>query len=226
MKYILKSSNISNNIINLKKSFKGEYSLYSFCFTNNIYNITSNNNILPYQQGASYNAVELTQQFTNGQGLASDIQSKLNAIPSANVSVSYNSNTGKFTITNTTNFYLKFGDITTNICNELLGFNGSNTTDGLSVSSDTKADLTPFKSILINIKEDKNRNVKDENYNQNTFVINGDSNFGEKLTYKSFDWDVISQYMLVDETKRLEITFTDEKGNSLDLRNWVLVLEQ
>ena len=225
MKYIIKSSNVSNNIVNLNKYFKGHYKLSSFCFTNNIYNVNSNNNILPYQEGATYTAITLSEQFVDGNDLATDIASKINAVSAGTATATYNDNTGKFNITNTTNFYLKFGDVSTNTCNNLLGFNQSNTTDGTSVTSDNSSDLVPFKTIFIDIKEDKSKNILDENNNNNTFMIQGVSNFGELFIYNPVNMDIEPQYALFHSTKRLEIRFYDENENELTLRNWILILE-
>ena len=226
MLHILKSSDVSNNVINTIEVFDGIYKLHSFSFTNNLYNITSNNNILPYQQGASYYAIELTQQFANGTDIASDIQTKLNAIPSANVSVSYDSNTSKFTITNTTSFYLKFGDVTLNTCSELLGFSNTNTTDGLSVTSTTTADLIPFKQIYINIEQDTFKNIKNENYTENTFLISGSCNFSDNFTYISKENDINPQICNFKATKRLKISFYNEKDENISPQNWLLTLIQ
>ena len=226
MRHILKSSDATNNVINLKKTFEGRYDLHSFGFTNTLYNITSNNNILPYQEGATYTAIELTTQYTNGTDVATDIETKINAVSSGTASVSYSESTGKFTITNTTNFYLKFGDVSTNTCSNLLGFSSNNTTDGTSITSDVFADLEPFKTIYIDIKQDKLKSISDESYNSHTFMVLGTSNFGELFIYKSLDWDFEPQYMTLNETKRLQITFYDENKNALTLTNWFLVLQQ
>ena len=165
MYYILKSNDVSNNVINTRQIMEGTYQLHSFTCTNNIYNVTANNNILPYQEGASYNAIELTQQYANGSDLASDIATKINEVSDGTATCEYSYNTGKFTITNTTNFYFNFGDITTNTCYNLIGFSQSNTTDGTSVTSDNIANLVPFKHILINIQEDKLQNITNKQWN-------------------------------------------------------------
>ena len=226
MKYILRSNDALNNVINLNKSMNGRFELYSFGFTNNIFNVTSNNNILPYQEGATYTAIELTQQYRNGHELATDVAAKINAISVGTASVSYDDNTGRMTISNTTNFYLKFGDVTSNTCHHLLGFNTSNTTNGTSVASDKMCDLIPFKTIFIDISEDCNRSIGDQDYNHYTFIISGSSNFGELFAYKSFEWSLIPQYMQINEHKRLKITFYDENKNVLNLLNWFIVLHQ
>ena len=226
MLYVLKSTDISNGVINTKEVYDGIYDLHSFSFTNNLYNVTTNNNILPYQQGSTYYAVELTQQYANGDDIASDIQTKLNAIPSSSATVSYNSNTHKFTIDNTTSFYLKFGDVTTNTCNDLLGFSQTNTSNGTSVTSDDMADLVPFKHIYINIEPDTCKCVKTENYTENTFLITGNCDFGDLFTYLSQEKDIYRQICNFRAIKRLKVNFYNEKYNSINPKNWILTLAQ
>lgn len=224
MLYIIKSSDVSNNYINTIETLKGKFILHSFTFTNNLYNITSNNNILPYQEGATYTAIELTQQFANGNEIATDIQTKINAVSGGIASVTYNSSSGKFTITNTTNFYLKFGDVVTNTANNLLGFLKQNTTNATSVTSNNVAHLIPFQTININIDQDKKKSIKNENYTENTFLITGTSNFGDAFVYVSQNNDIHPQICEFKPTKRIKITFFDENDNELQLNDWVLVL--
>ena len=162
----------------------------------------------------------------NGNEIATHMQSKINAISGGTANVSYSDNTGKFTITNTTNFYLKFGDITTNTCHQLLGFNQSNTSDNTSVTSDNVSDLTSFKCIYINIQSDEMQNIINENYGKYSFVIQGNSDFGDKLTYISKYNDIIQQAIKLPPTKRLQISFYDENNNAVIINNWVLTLEQ
>ena len=213
-----------NNSITLKERFDQEYILHSFCFTNNLYNINQYNNILPYQEGATYTEIELTQQYANGQDLATDIQSKINAISTGIASVVYNNNTAKFTITNTTNFYLKFGDITSNTCYDVLGFNQSNTDNGTSITSTNKSDLVSCKQIYIDIEDDRYKNIKTENYRSYTFVIqNTKSDFGDIFEYIE---QSIPQRCLFSNTKKIHINFYNEKYQPINLTNWCLTLRE
>ena len=223
MYQVLNSSNVINNSITLKERFDKEYILHSLSFVNDVYNINQYNNILPYQEGATYTAIELTQQYASGNELAADIQNKINAVSVGTASVTYNDNTGKFTITNTTNFHLKFGDVTTNTCYNILGFNQSNTTDGTSVISTNIADLTPFKCLYIQISEDKYQNIKTENYRDYTFVITGKSDFGDVFQYIE---QSIPQKCYFSNTNKITIKFYDEKYNELSIRNWCLVMRR
>ena len=221
---VLKSSDVSNGVINTNEIFDGTYKLHSFTFTNNLYNITSNNNILPYQEGASYTAIELTQQYANGTDLATDIQTKINAVSAGTPSVVYNSNTGKFTITNTVSFYFKFGDITSNTCYNLLGFSQTNTSSNTSITSPNVADLVAFKHIYINIEQDTCKCVKTENFTNNTFLITRKCDFGDVSTYTSKQNDIYEQICYFRAEKRFKINFYDENNNTISPTNWILVL--
>ena len=226
MNYVLKSSDVSNDTITSNHIFNGDYQLHSLTFTNNVYNITSNNNILPYQEGASYTAIALTQQFVSGDDLAIHLKAKIDATSAGTSTVSFNANTGKFTISNTVSFYFKFGDITTNTCHDLLGFNQSNTSNGTSVSSDIASDLVAFKHIYVNIEQQDCGNIGNKNNNTYTFLTIGNSNFGDVFTYKSKDFDTEPQIVRLNSCKRLKINFYHENNNSVSLTNWCLTLSK
>ena len=227
MFYIIKSDNTSNNIINLKKTLKGEFFLRSFNFLNEIHNVRSNNNILPYKEPAgSLQLIELTTQFVSGNDLASDIQTKIDAVSAGSPVVSYSSATGKFTITNTTAFSLKFGDNTSNTCHELIGFNATNTSDATSHIADNVANLTPYQHILINIKEDVVTAVEDQEYGDNSFIITSQSNFCDMAEYTPKTTDIGQQWIRFNGTKRITIRFYDDNNNELNLNHWSLVLFQ
>jgi hypothetical protein len=221
---ILKSNNISSsNIINLKKKMNGEYLLHSFTFTNDVYNITSNNNILPYQDfGGSLTEITLTQQYINASDLASHLQTKINAVTSGMASVSYDSNTGKFTITNTVSFRITFGDYTSsNGCHNLLGFSGTNLTYATTQTSDNTANLVPFQCIYVKIKQNRLNSIYDENYGDYSLVVTVDGDFGARCSYISPL--PLQQKIQLDDCKRLEITFYDQDSHQITLNNWCLI---
>ena len=224
--HILQSNNVNNGVINLKKAFNGKYHFHSFIFANNLYNMTTNNNILPYQEGITLTLIELDNQYINYADMATHLQSKISAVSGGTPSVNYDENTGKFTLTNTVSFSLKFGDTSQNTCHQLLGFDKSNTSTGMTITSDKVADLTAFKCIHINIKQDECHSVFDENYGNYTFVIQGKAEFGDILTYNSKEKDYMPQQLLLESTKRLEISFYDENNNPLDIDNWTLILSK
>ena len=223
MFFVFKSDDVENGVISTRNHLQNVYRLHSFTFTNDIYNVTNNNNILPYQEGASYYALELTNQYGNGNDIATDIASKINAVTAGTATVVYSAVTGKFTISNTTNFYLKFGDVTTNTCEKLLGFSQTNTSDNTSATSDKIADLVSFKHIYIKIDEDKIQAVRNHNYKENSFIIQANSSFGDKCCYMSKNNDIEPQLIrFSNPIKRLTINFYDELNSSITINNWVL----
>ena len=221
MLLIIRSTDIINNNVKLSDKFEGKYQLHSFIFTNNIYNITSKNNILPYYE-SSLNNIELTQQYANGPDLATHLQTKINAVSAGTASVSFDSNTGKFTITNTTNFSLKFGDNTNNTCHELIGFTQANTSTNTTITSDNISQLVPFNYITIKIDQDRTFSIHNQSYHNDTLFIIGKSDFGDTFIYNNKDYT--SQYIKLKPTKQLSISFYDHKHNSIDIANWTLVL--
>lgn len=224
MFYIIKSSDVTNGLVKLTDHLKGNYLLHSLSFTNNNLNVNEYNNILPYFEGSLTN-IELTQQYVDGTDLASDIQTKIDAVSDGTVSVQYNSATCTFTITNTVNFSLSFADNTTNTCHQLLGFTQTNTGTGTTITSDLKADLVAFKHICINIIDSDCYNVVDQSYNSSTFIVQGRSDFGDKFEYTA-DNKTTRQLMRLTPTKTLKIKFYDENNNELSLTNWILILEK
>lgn len=226
MLYVFKSSDTTNNIINLQKTLSGKFTLHSFTFNNEIYNVRGDNNNLPYFEGGSITNLSLTQQYVNGDDLAYDVQEKINEISDGTASVSYDSNTGKFTITNTISFSLKFGDNTENSCRKLLGFNGSNSSEGTSVVSDNVANITPYQRLLIKISEDEKTSVSDQDYGDYSFVITTKSDFGDVSKYISKESDIREQEIRFNKVKRFKVSFYNENGVLLTLNNWCLVLFQ
>ena len=223
MYHIIQSSDVENNVINLTQKIKGLCKLNAFVFTNNIYNVTTNNNILPYYE-TSLNNIELTTQYANGDDLATDIQTKIDAISAGSATVTYNSNTCKFTITNTTSFSLKFGDNTTNTCYELIGFNQSNTDASTTITSPNMSQLVPFKYITINVAQDTALHIQNQKFQHDTFVIMGTSDFGDKIIYNSKDYT--PQYMNLQATKTLSVSFFDDKHKAITISNWTMIFNQ
>ena len=223
MHFIIKSSDVNNGIINLNKPMERVHLFYSFSFTNDIYNIHSNNNILPYQESSVNVNIELTEQFVNGDDLATHLQTKINAVSSGTASVAFNANTGKFTITNSVNFKFNFESYGNGTCYDLIGFNNTNTEYGTSATSNYPANLVPYQTIFIDIKNDSLKSVVDNNYNQHSLIINQSSNFGDICTCLANDKQ--PQFIDLTPTKRLEITFYDQNNNLINLNNWCLILK-
>ena len=225
MYHIIKDTDTSNGLIQLNQVHIDNYTLHSFTFTNNVYNVSSRNNVIPYYEGSTLSLLTLTEQFCDGTDMATDIASKINAVTAGTATCTFDTNKYTFTITNTVSFSLKFGDAYDNMSNNLLGFTATNTSSSTSQTSNTTADLTPFKYIKINIADSGVKNVIDQSFTSNTFLIQGSSNFGEKFIYNGKDYDVTPQTISLKPTKTMKIVFTDEKNKTLTLTDWHLILK-
>ena len=225
MHYIIKSSDASNGVINLNNKLEKELELHSFTFLNDIYNISSNNKILPYEEVAISSNIELTEQFTNGTDLATHIQTKINDISAGTCSVSFDANTSKFTITNTVDFKFNFSSYGDGTCDTVLGFDDSDLSYSTLHTSDKQANLTSFECLYIDFKNDSNKYCIDESHTNHSFIINCNSDFGDKCEYISKVNDFEPQKIKLKQTNRIEIKFYDQDNNELTLNKWCLVLK-
>lgn len=218
---LLDSNKIENNKYKLDNTIKGLYKLVSFVSTNNMYNVNDTNNKIYLDEfnGVGFTSLETTLDngFYDSTDLTSHLSSKLNNICTGSVSVSFNDNTRKFTITNTLNFYFTFGSNTSNSSRKILGFNEQDGTSALSQTSNNVIDLNTCKNIFITITEDNNRDIKGIDFFNSSFLINGVGSFGEVLRY--VDSDNFHQYVNFRNVKTLHISFIDNNNNTLDLNS-------
>jgi hypothetical protein len=109
-------------------------------------------------------------------------------------------------------------------------YSSSNISNDLSYNttqtSDNTANLVPYKCIYIKIKNDKQTAITNEDYGDYSFIIDAYSDFGDNVVYKVSINDIYKQQMLLNSTKRLEISFYDDKNNLITLNNWTLFLFQ
>ena len=123
---LISSNNLTNNKLTLDYPIVGEYSLESFVFTNNIYNVTNDNNKVYFTENSVPLTTTLTNGYYDGEDFRSHLQTSMNATASGTITVSLDTNTNKLTISNSThNFFFTFGTNTTNSARKLLGFNAS-----------------------------------------------------------------------------------------------------
>lgn len=222
----LKSSNLNtNNQWKLDKPITGLYKLVAFVSTNNMYNVNDTNNKIYLNESGNDLTAILTNGYYDAIDLRSEISSKLNSVCGGTVTVTFNSNVRKYTITNTNNFYFKFGSNTSNSARKLVGFNASDGSNNTTHTSDNCIDLNTYKNVYINIKESDDRNIYGMNYFSTSLVVCGDGNFGELMRYKPNEH--FDQYIKFSKSvKILKIRMHDADNNDINLNSEYSIILQ
>ena len=223
---ILDSNKASNNIFKLDKWIEGRYKLLSFISTNNIYNITDENNKIYWDEEGTDITTTLTNGYYDETSFISHISSQLNNDSAYTISVSLDENTRKLTITSTSGgFYFTFGTNTSNSARKLLGYNEEDGTDNTTQVSNIPIDLNTYKNIYIKIKQDDDRNIEGIEFFNQSLVINGIGNYGEILRY--IDNDNFNQYIKFSKkTKQIDISFYDINNNNINLNSEYQIILQ
>lgn len=226
MKLYLDSNKASNNTYQLDKTISGKWKLINFSFTNNIFNVNDNNNKIYFNE----NGVDLTATLSNGyydagSALTSNISTALNNVATGTITVDFDDTTNKYTITNTLNFYFKFGSSTKNSARKLLGMTASDGTNSTTQTSNNPIDVNTYKNIFINISQNDDKDIFGQNYFSTSFTITGTGTFGEliKYIYKDFS----EQYVKLNNTKHITVKIHDLNNDELELNSeYSLILEQ
>ena len=213
----LDSKKASNNIFSLDNRICGVYKLLSFIYTNNIYNVTDKNNKIYWNENGVNLETSLTNGYYDSTDFTSHLLSKLNNDASGTVNVSLDTNTRKYTITDTQNFYFTFGSNTGNTARRLLGFNESDGTNSTSQTSSVPIDLNTCKNVFVTVEQDDHRLLEGIDFFNKSLVISGSADFGETLRY--IDVDNFSQYVKFRDTKKLKLEFHDTSNNTIDLNS-------
>jgi hypothetical protein len=213
----LDSEKSSNNIFTLDKRISGEYRLVSFIYTNNIYNVTDNNNKIYWNENGSNLITTLVNGYYDSSDFTSHCSTQLNSDASGTVTVSLDSNTKKYTITDTLNFYLTFGSNTGNSARKLLGFAETDGINNTTQTSSTAIDLNTCKSVFVTIEQDDHRLVEGIDFFNSSLMISGVADFGEAFRY--IDVDNFCQFVKFRQTKKLSLTFHDTSNNSINLNS-------
>lgn len=223
----LHSSNMRNNTHYLDENINGQYKLLSFSFTNNLFNVNETNNKIYFREGVSDLVATLTNGYYDITSLKDNISSAMNNVATGTISVSIDTDTNKYTITNpfATNFYFTFGTNTSNSSRKLLGFNENNGTHSTSHTSNIPVDLNLHQNIFIKISEDNKKYVVGENYFNTSLIISGTASFGETLRY--INDDNYNQYINIKNTKQIHILIHDKDYNTLNLNSeYSLILQK
>ena len=224
---ILHSDKANNNKFKLDKRICGLYRFKSFVATNNIYNVTDYNNKIYVNENNIDYEISLTNGYYDTTALTSHLSTKLNDDLLGTVTVVFDDNTHKFTISDTLPIYFKFGSSTQNSARKLLGFNETDGTPLVSTqTSDLPVDLNPCKNMFVTITEDDNRSVEGIDFFNCSLVINGTAGFGEVMRY--IDIDNFAQTLKFSKNiKQISVSFHDASNNTIDLNSeYQIILEK
>ena len=125
MKLYLDSSKSTNNRFTLDNTINGRWELISFVCTNNLFNVNEYNNKVYFNENGTDRIGTLTVGSYYITDMKTELGNAMNNVGSANYSVSIDTSTNKYTITNSgsVNFYFTFGSNKTNSARRLLGMN-------------------------------------------------------------------------------------------------------
>lgn len=236
-RYIFKSTDRISGSINsgICKSNEileeGLYKILEFSFTNSLYNVNSYNNTLKIDEYTvsstpitSY-TITLTKGSYSYSSLATHLQTQLNASLSGNITVTYSSSTGKYTIVNDTNdMKIKYSGST---CLTLIGFNdSSDSSQSTSLTSDNVADLISIKNIYCIIAEDKTKDIFDiDSFRASCYFFDKDSTFGDLFKCINSD-DFGNRLLNLGQTKQITYQLFDQNQNQIELSTeWIMILE-
>ena len=228
---IIKSNNKTsgtngNCVIHLNQRMKGLYGLYSFIFTDTLYNVYSANNrfVITDTSDTVISNVLLDEGFYTGSELADKITSAV-----TDLTATFDDNTNKFTFTYTSDFKLAFSSTYTNTCSEILGFEQSDyTSTSSSLTSVKCADFNPHKTLFITINKANKpiENNSSSNHHEYTFMISdASSTFGSLFRYLQDD-QLRQQYAEIDSTRQIEVEIRDDDHNVIDPTNWIMILQR
>ena len=221
----LNSEKADNNVFKLDEAIVGKYKLQSFSFTNNMYNVNDTNNKIYINENGDNLTATLTNGYYDINDLKTHLSTVLNSTMSGTVTITLNSNTNKYTIANTLNYYFTFGSNTLNSARKLIGFNAVDGTNATSHTSDVVVDLNPCREFFINIVENDYKNIYGQNYFNSSLFINGIAGFGETMRY--INDDNFNQYITLKNTKSMCVEFHDLNENEIDLNSdYSIVLQK
>jgi len=219
------SSDFSIRLLNPLDDIK-KIRLLNVLIPNTVYNINSNNNTFLWEESAGGGQISST--LTNGSYSAQTFATMLKTVMDADsnnsqsYTISYNIDTGKYTISSSANFSLYFSQMNSTIA-KMMGF--ASTSDQTGSSSYTSTNVCNFSfSDFISIKitqfeDNMKKNIYGGSiYYDHTFIIPNNTNFSDIISYHN---DVDDENEIVfnisKSFKFLNISLRDENNNILDL---------
>ncbi len=138
--------------------------------------------------------------------------------------VTFDSNTYKYTISSTGNFGFQFATNTTASARKIIGYSLADKTEATSSTSDNVIDLNPIKSIYIDFQADARKDIEFSN-NVVSLAINDTSDFGSIIRYKLNE--NYHQKLKFHYEKEVKFKFYDQDFNNINLNgtDWYLTIK-
>ena len=212
-------------VIHLNQKMQGLYGLYSFIFTNSLYNVNSVNNrfVLTNTSDVVIANVLLDEGYFTGLEIASKISDAI-----SNLTVDFDDNTSKFTFTYPSDFKIAFKSYN-NTCYELLGFeNMDYQSTGSTLTSAIAADFNPHKNLFITISKANKpieNNSSSAHHDYTLMISDSLSSFGSLFRYIQED-ESKQQILKIDPTRSLSIQVHDDENNTINTTNWSMILQR
>ena len=224
-KIIIRSTDLLNNKYSHFEELSKQYRLYMFQMENFLYNVTSTNNKLYITINSIPVVVTIPNGFYGGTDLADNLQTQLIATY-PNFTATYSSITGKIIFTNDTNISFTHETNTSNSSHKLFGLNAVDTTPATSYTSPNICKLITKPFIKLVIKEDTNKEFKDKDNVEASFLIHSNTSFGDNLIFTPDHYK--PNIVCFNGNKILTLLFLDHDNNTMELNGaeWRIILEK
>jgi len=200
---LINSIDAINNRITLDEPIEGMFALELFSMNNSLYNVNATND----EFYANSVAIALTNGSYIGLELKTLLESALQSeFSDATITVTYDANTGKFTILSpSTSLALEFGSNTLNSSRKLYGFSETDTATSTTNVSQNVASLSPYNAIFLSFHQDDQDAIQGKNHFVSSFVLfDLSSSFTGTIRMTSHD---LFQTIVLSRTKTLKWEF-------------------
>lgn len=210
--------------IKLAFSLNQEYKIKEFIMPNNIYSIDSYNNKIYFNESSIVRIATLNSGVYSPTELSIEIKNQMDIGGINTYTITYNTNTNKFSFVSTANFGFTFNTNTTNSSYKLLGKNQVDDIEGLSQLSENQIDLNKHIIIYMNIPDANNDLTISNNY-KTSFIISANTNFTDIIRK---DYNNSNIILFFRDKSTIHYYIHDRDGNEINLNNadWDLLLEK
>lgn len=216
------SSNQGDCTVTFQDPIQGEYMVDSILIPNTVYTFDSRNNKIYFYDSAS--AANLTATIATGvytsSNLTSALTTAMNAVSSTTYTITLSSTTNKLTFTPAggSTMYFRWAADNNDSCYRELGFNKTTGTAASSQTSDNPINLNSTLSLLIDISEAKDDDIRISGTNLIDCVLYCPltSSAG---SYTNITGNQFTQKLTFVGTKSLRIVFRDMNSRVVNLNS-------